>query len=142
MSSVRLVQVRKSFGSEPIVRGIDLDIPHGEFMVLVGASGCGKSTLLRLIAGLETLDSGEIWIGDERADPLPPAERRVAMVFQNYSLYPHMTVAQNMGFALKVAGESKSVIQEAVGRAADILRIGHLLDRLHHGSDDLLDRLD
>jgi len=130
VSAVRLVKVRKSFGSEPIVRGIDLDIPHGEFMVLVGASGCGKSTLLRLIAGLETLDSGEIWIGDERADRLPPAERRVAMVFQNYSLYPHMTVAQNMGFALKVAGESKSATREAVGRAADILRIGHLLDRL------------
>lgn len=130
MSSVRLVQVRKSFGAEPIVRGIDLEIAHGEFMVLVGASGCGKSTLLRLVAGLERLDSGEIWIGDERADQLPPAERRVAMVFQNYSLYPHMTVAQNMGFALKVAGESKAVIREAVGRAAEILRIGHLLERL------------
>ncbi len=81
-----MVQVRKSFGAEPIVRGIDLDIARGEFMVLVGAAGCGKSTLLRLIAGLERLDSGEIWIGDERADQLPPAERRVAMVFQNYSL--------------------------------------------------------
>lgn len=130
MSSVRLVQVRKSFGADPIVRGIDLEIAHGEFMVLVGASGCGKSTLLRLVAGLERLDSGEIWIGDERADQLPPAERRVAMVFQNYSLYPHMTVAQNMGFALKVAGESKVVTREAVGRVAEILRIGHLLERM------------
>ena len=130
MASVRLRQIRKSFGKGEIVRGINLDIGHGEFMVLVGASGCGKSTLLRLIAGLEQLDSGEIWIDDERADLLPPAERRVAMVFQNYSLYPHMTVAQNMGFPLKVGGESKSVIQAAVGRAAEILRIGHLLDRL------------
>ena len=130
MASVRLRQVRKSFGKGEIVRGIDLDIAHGEFMVLVGASGCGKSTLLRLIAGLENLDSGEIWIDDERADVLPPAQRRVAMVFQNYSLYPHMTVAQNMGFPLKVAGESKAAIREAVGRAAEILRIAHLLDRL------------
>ncbi len=130
MASVRLHQVRKSFGKGEIVRGIDLDIAHGEFMVLVGASGCGKSTLLRLIAGLESLDAGEIWIDDERADVLPPARRRVAMVFQNYSLYPHMTVAQNMGFPLKVAGQSRSVIQESVGRAAEILRIGHLLDRL------------
>ena len=130
MASVRLRQVRKSFGKGEIVRGIDLDIAHGEFMVLVGASGCGKSTLLRLIAGLENLDSGEIWIDDQRADVLPPAQRRVAMVFQNYSLYPHMSVAQNMGFPLKVAGESKAAIRDAVGRAAEILRIGHLLDRL------------
>lgn len=130
MSSVRLLGVRKSFGGADIVHHIDLEIASGEFMVLVGASGCGKSTLLRLIAGLERLDAGEIWIGNRRADLLPPAARGVAMVFQNYSLYPHMTVEQNMGFALKVAGEPKAAIREAVGRAAEILRIGHLLDRL------------
>ena len=130
MSAVALKGITKSFGSSEVVRGIDLEVSSGDFMVFVGASGCGKSTLLRMIAGLETVDSGEIWIGGERCDQLPPGQRQVAMVFQNYSLYPHMTVAQNLGFALKVAGQSREKIAAAVQRAAEILRIGHLLDRL------------
>ena len=105
MADLQLRGVRKVFGdSTEVLRGLDLDIADGEFMVFVGPSGCGKSTLLRLIAGLDTLTDGEIRIGGERMDDVPPAERGVAMVFQSYALYPHMTVAQNLGFALKMAG--------------------------------------
>ncbi len=130
MARVQIKGLRKRFGQADVLHGIDLDIASGEFMVFVGPSGCGKTTTLRMIAGLETPSAGEIWIDGVRADPLPPADRGVAMVFQNYALYPHMSAADNMGFSLKVAGADRSSIRSAVGRAADILHIGHLLDRL------------
>lgn len=126
--TLRGVRKRYDDGTEAI-RGIDLDIADGEFTVFVGPSGCGKSTLLRMIAGLEDISGGDIQIGGERINELAPAERGVAMVFQSYALYPHMSVAENMGFALKLAGQSKAEVQKAVGRAAEILQINHLLDR-------------
>ncbi len=130
MADLQLRGVRKVFGdSTEVLRGLDLDIADGEFMVFVGPSGCGKSTLLRLIAGLDTVTDGEIRIGGERMDAVPPAERGVAMVFQSYALYPHMTVAQNLGFALRMAGRPAAEIAAAVGRAAEILQLGALLDR-------------
>ena len=130
MAELRLRGVRKAFGSTDVLRGIDLDIADGEFMVFVGPSGCGKSTLLRLIAGLDDADGGEILIGGDAMDGVSPAERGVAMVFQSYALYPHMTVAQNLGFALRMAGRSKRDIAAAVDRAAEILQLGPLLGRL------------
>jgi len=130
MADLQLRGVRKAFGDTPVLRGLDLDIADGEFMVFVGPSGCGKSTLLRLIAGLDTATGGEIRIGGRRMDGVAPAERGVAMVFQSYALYPHMTVAQNLGFALRMAGRPKAEIDAAVGRAAEILQLGALLDRL------------
>jgi len=130
MADLQLRGVRKTFGgTTEVLRGIDLDIADGEFMVFVGPSGCGKSTLLRLIAGLEDASEGEIRIGGARMGAVPPAERGVAMVFQSYALYPHMTVAQNLGFALKMAGRPKAEVAAAVGRAAEILQIVPLLDR-------------
>jgi len=130
VAELQLRGVRKTFGgTTEVLRGIDLDIADGEFMVFVGPSGCGKSTLLRLIAGVEGTSDGEIRIGGERMDGVPPAERGVAMVFQSYALYPHMTVAQNLGFALKMAGRPKAEIAAAVGRAAEILQIVPLLGR-------------
>jgi len=130
MADLQLRGVRKVFGdSTEVLRGLDLDIADGEFMVFVGPSGCGKSTLLRLIAGLDTLSGGEIRIGGERMDAVPPADRGVAMVFQSYALYPHMTVAQNLGFALRMAGRPAAEIDAAVGRAAEILQLSALLDR-------------
>ena len=130
MADLQLRGVRKAFGDTPVLRGLDLDIADGEFMVFVGPSGCGKSTLLRLIAGLDSATGGEIRIGGQRMDGVPPADRGVAMVFQSYALYPHMTVAQNLGFALRMAGRPRSEIAAAVGRAAEILQLGALLDRL------------
>ena len=130
MADLQLRGVRKAFGTTEVLRGLDLDIADGEFMVFVGPSGCGKSTLLRLIAGLDEASGGEIRIGGERMDGVPPADRGVAMVFQSYALYPHMTVAQNLGFALRMAGRPKAGIAAAVGRAAEILQLGALLDRL------------
>ncbi|MGN6525027.1 MAG: ABC transporter ATP-binding protein [Burkholderiaceae bacterium] len=130
MADLRLRGVRKAFGSTEVLRGIDLDIADGEFMVFVGPSGCGKSTLLRLIAGLDEVDDGEIRIGGDAMDGVSAAERGVAMVFQSYALYPHMTVAQNLGFALRMAGRSKREIAAAVDRAAEILQLGPLLGRL------------
>ncbi|SHN00001.1 ABC transporter ATP-binding protein [Rhizobacter sp. OV335] len=130
MSTLTLRGVRKSYeNSVEVIRGIDLDIADGEFAVFVGPSGCGKSTLLRMIAGLEDIDQGEIRIGGDLINEVPPADRGVAMVFQSYALYPHMTVAENMGFALKLAGQSKDEVKKAVGRAAEILQITHLLER-------------
>ena len=130
MAELQLRGVRKTFGgTTEVLRGIDLDIADGEFMVFVGPSGCGKSTLLRLVAGLEDATGGELRIGGERMDGVPPADRGVAMVFQSYALYPHMTVAQNLGFALKMAGRSRRDVAAAVGRAAEILQIVPLLDR-------------
>ncbi|RFP20388.1 sn-glycerol-3-phosphate ABC transporter ATP-binding protein UgpC [Duganella sp. BJB488] len=131
MASVSLKQLRKSYdGKTDVLAGIDLDIAHGEFVVLVGPSGCGKSTLLRMLCGLESITGGSMSIGDEVVNHLPPAERGIAMVFQSYALYPHMTVYQNMAFGLKVAGQGKAAIKERITRAAATLKIEHLLERL------------
>ena len=116
MASVAIRDVRKAFGATAVIHGVDISIRDGEFVVLVGPSGCGKSTLLRMIAGLENITGGEIRIGDRVVNRLPPKERDVAMVFQNYALYPHMTVADNMGFSLKLRGAPKSEIDERVNR--------------------------
>jgi multiple sugar transport system ATP-binding protein len=121
--------VRKAFGGTQVLHGISIDIRDGEFVVLVGPSGCGKSTLLRMIAGLENITAGEIRIGDRVVNHVPPKERDVAMVFQNYALYPHMTVAANMGFSLKLRGARPKEIDERVQRAADILGLAPLLQR-------------
>ncbi len=129
MASVALRQVRKSFGPTEVVRGVDVAIEDGEFCVLVGPSGCGKSTLLRMIAGLENISGGEIEIGGRVVNRVHPKERDIAMVFQNYALYPHMTVAAKMGFSLALRGESKAVIAERVRTAADILGLSPYLER-------------
>jgi multiple sugar transport system ATP-binding protein len=129
MASVTIQGVRKNFGMVPILHGVDIDIADGSFTVLVGPSGCGKSTLLRMIAGLEQINGGEIRIGERRVNDLQPKERDIAMVFQNYALYPHMTVRENMAFSLALAKQSKEVIASKVGRAAEILALGELLDR-------------
>ena len=129
MASVTISAVRKNFGQTPILHGVDIDIPDGSFTVLVGPSGCGKSTLLRMIAGLEQINAGEIRIGERRVNDLPPKARDIAMVFQNYALYPHMTVRENMAFSLALAKQDKSTIETKVARAADILALGALLDR-------------
>ncbi len=129
MSALSLRGIKKRYDSVDVLRGIDLEIANGEFAVFVGPSGCGKSTLLRMIAGLEDISEGEILLGGNLINDTPPAERGVAMVFQSYALYPHMTVGQNMGFALKMAGQSKDEVMRAVGKAAEILQITHLLER-------------
>ena len=129
MGQVSLRGIHKSYGTVDIIKGIDLEVQDGEFMVFVGPSGCGKSTTLRMIAGLESITSGELLIDNQRSNDLRPADRGVAMVFQSYALYPHMTVAENMGFALKMAGVGKAQRAEQVGRAAEILRITDLLSR-------------
>src|SRR5258707_6928612 len=129
MASVAIRDVRKAFGAIEVIHGVDVLIDDGEFVVLVGPSGCGKSTLLRMIAGLENITSGEIRIGERVVNRVPPKERDIAMVFQNYALYPHMTVAANMGFSLMLRGAPKAEIQQRVGGAADILGLGPLLVR-------------
>ena len=129
MASVTIKAVKKNFGATPILHGVDIDIADGSFTVLVGPSGCGKSTLLRMIAGLEHISGGEIRIGDRRVNELPPKERDIAMVFQNYALYPHMTVRENMAFSLALAKMEKTAIETKVARAADILALGALMDR-------------
>jgi sn-glycerol 3-phosphate transport system ATP-binding protein len=129
MADISIRAVRKSFGKTEIVHGVDLDIRHGEFIVILGPSGCGKSTLLRLIAGLEGITAGEIAIEGTVVNRLEPRERGCAMVFQNYALYPHMTVAGNIGYALKVAGVSKPERAEHVGRVAKTLGLEEFLDR-------------
>ena len=130
MASVKLTGIDKTFGDGPkVLTGVNLGIEDGEFVVFVGPSGCGKSTLLRIIAGLEEATGGDVYIGDELANDVPPAKRGTAMVFQSYALYPHMTVSQNMGFSLKLAGRPKEEIKAAVARAAEILQISHLLER-------------
>ena len=129
MASVTIQSVKKSFGNVAILHGVDIDIADGSFTVLVGPSGCGKSTLLRMIAGLEQINGGEIRIGDRRVNDLQPKERDIAMVFQNYALYPHMTVRENMAFSLLLAKHSPAAIAAKVGSAADILALGSLLDR-------------
>ncbi|MEC5320580.1 sn-glycerol-3-phosphate ABC transporter ATP-binding protein UgpC [Brenneria populi subsp. brevivirga] len=129
MSSLTLKNVYKSFDNHPILNDISMDIKDGEFVVFVGPSGCGKSTLLRLIAGLDEIGAGDIHIGDRRVNTLPPAERGIAMVFQSYALYPHMTVRENMSVGLKVAGVAKAEIVRKVDNAAQILQLEALLDR-------------
>jgi multiple sugar transport system ATP-binding protein len=121
--------LRKRYGEVEVIRGIDLDVNDGEFLVFVGPSGCGKSTTLRMIAGLEEITAGELLIDGQRANDLRPADRGAAMVFQSYALYPHMTVAENMGFALRMAGVARRERDQQVGRAAEILRITDLLQR-------------
>jgi multiple sugar transport system ATP-binding protein len=129
MASVAIRDVHKAFGATAIIHGVDISIRDGEFVVLVGPSGCGKSTLLRMIAGLENITAGEIHIGDRVVNNLPPKERDVAMVFQNYALYPHMTVAANMGFSLKLRGAPRQEISTRVQRATEILGLGPYLER-------------
>ena len=129
MASVTLSNVSKAFGNLSVVNAIDLDIGHGEFLILVGPSGCGKSTTLRMLAGLEELTAGEIRIGDRVVNDLPPRARDIAMVFQSYALYPHMTVFDNMAFALRNRGVSKSEIGRRVQDAARVLDIDELLNR-------------
>jgi multiple sugar transport system ATP-binding protein len=129
MASVDIRDVRKSFGPVEILHGVSVPIADGEFVVLVGPSGCGKSTLLRMLAGLENITSGTISIGDRVVNNVHPKERDIAMVFQNYALYPHMTVGENMGFSLKLRGTDRGTIAERVNKAAGILGLGKLLDR-------------
>ena len=129
MAQVSLHGIRKSYGPVDIIKGIDLEVRDGEFLVFVGPSGCGKSTTLRMIAGLETITAGDLLIGGARANELPPADRGAAMVFQSYALYPHMTVAENMGFSLRMAGVGRARRDEQVGRTAETLRITELLGR-------------
>jgi multiple sugar transport system ATP-binding protein len=129
MASVAIRDVRKAFGAIEVIHGVDVSIADGEFVVLVGPSGCGKSTLLRMIAGLENITAGEIRIGERVVNNMPPKERDIAMVFQNYALYPHMTVAANMGFSMRLRGAPKPEIEERVQRAADILGLGPYLGR-------------
>ncbi|MFS8055303.1 sn-glycerol-3-phosphate ABC transporter ATP-binding protein UgpC [Rhizobium sp. BR 317] len=129
MSGLAIKNVRKSYGAVDIIHGVDVDISDGEFVILVGPSGCGKSTLLRMIAGLEEITGGEISIGGRTVNNLPPKDRDIAMVFQNYALYPQMTVAQNMGFALELAGAKRAEIDRKVGDAAKILGLQPLLGR-------------
>ena len=129
MGQVSLRGLRKNYGNVEVIKGVDLDVKDGEFLVFVGPSGCGKSTTLRMIAGLEGISAGEIHIAGERANDLRPADRGAAMVFQSYALYPHMTVAENMGFSLKMAGVGRAEREQQVNRTAEILRITDLLGR-------------
>jgi multiple sugar transport system ATP-binding protein len=129
MATVEIRDVRKAFGPVEILHGVSVDIADGEFVVLVGPSGCGKSTLLRMLAGLENITGGEIAIGGKVVNAVPPKDRDIAMVFQNYALYPHMTVFDNMAFSLTLAKAPKSVMEQEVGRAAKILGLEQLLHR-------------
>lgn len=129
MTEVTLSKVVKKYGQHQAVHGIDLDIQDGEFVVLVGPSGCGKSTTLRMIAGLEDISGGEIAIGGRVVNDLPPRERNISMVFQNYALYPHMTVRENLGFSLKIAKRPEAEITKAVDEAALILGLDELMER-------------
>src|SRR5829696_2232546 len=129
MAPVEIRDVRKAYGSVKVIHGVDIEVSDGEFVILVGPSGCGKSTLLRMVAGLENITGGEIRIGSRVVNNVPPKERDIAMVFQNYALYPHMTVADNMAFSLKLRGAPKSEIESRVSRAAEILGLKPLLER-------------
>jgi multiple sugar transport system ATP-binding protein len=129
MASVSISATQKYYGTTHIIKGVSVEIADGEFCVLVGPSGCGKSTLLRMIAGLEEISGGTISIGSKVVNDMPPKERDIAMVFQNYALYPHMTVRDNMAFSLMLAKKDKATIEERVGKAADILGLKSLLDR-------------
>jgi alpha-glucoside transport system ATP-binding protein len=130
MTGVTLREIRKSYGQVKVLHGIDLDIKQGEFVVFVGPSGCGKSTLLRMIAGLESITAGEMSIDGAVVNDVPPSRRGIAMVFQSYALYPHMTVYDNMAFGMKIARESRDEIDRRVRAAADVLQLTPYLDRL------------
>ena len=130
MADLKLNKVIKRFGEVQTIHGVDLDIKHGEFVVFVGPSGCGKSTLLRMIAGLETISDGEVIIDGLTVNDVSPSDRGIAMVFQSYALYPHMTVKENMSFGLRLAKRPKEEIEQRVGEAARILKLEPLLDRL------------
>lgn len=129
MVAISLSNVSKSFGSTEVLKGINLDVEDGEFVVFVGPSGCGKSTLLRIICGLEDVTRGTVAMAGEVVNDVPPADRGIAMVFQNYALYPHMSVADNMGYALRLAGVAADEIRSRVGAAATVLRLDALLQR-------------
>src|SRR5678816_593446 len=129
MANVELRNVTKSYGAMQVIHGVDLQVTDGEFIVIVGPSGCGKSTLLRMVAGLEAITGGEIVIGDRVVNRLEPKDRDIAMVFQNYALYPHMTVFDNMAYGLRIRGLKKDDIEARVNRAAEILELGALLPR-------------
>ncbi|WP_414474953.1 ABC transporter ATP-binding protein [Microvirga sp. M2] len=129
MSSVSVRNVAKRYGTATVIQDLSFEIHDGEFMVFVGPSGCGKSTLLRMIAGLEAFQGGQIAIGDRVVNNVPARDRNIAMVFQDYALYPHMSIRSNMSFGLKMRGTPKDIIDKRVAEAADILQIGHLLDR-------------
>ena len=129
MAEVEIRDARKAYGSAQILHGVSVEIADGEFVVLVGPSGCGKSTLLRMIAGLESITGGEIAIDKRVVNDVPPKERDIAMVFQNYALYPHMTVAENMGFSLKLKNAPQAETTQKVREAADILGLVPYLDR-------------
>jgi len=129
MAAVALKKIKKNYGTTTVVHGVDLEINAGEFVVILGPSGCGKSTLLRMIAGLEAITDGEIMIGSKRVNDLEPRDRGCAMVFQNYALYPHMTVAENIGYALKVAGISKADRTTRIEAVADLLGLREFLNR-------------
>ena len=130
MTGLSLKEIRKSYGSVDVLHGIDLEINQGEFIVFVGPSGCGKSTLLRMIAGLENITGGDMYIDGQHVNDVPPSKRGIAMVFQSYALYPHMTVFDNMAFGMKIAGESKQEIDRRVRAAAESLQLTKYLDRL------------
>jgi multiple sugar transport system ATP-binding protein len=132
MATVEFRNVRKAFGTVEVLHGVSVDIADSEFVVLVGPSGCGKSTLLRMLAGLENITAGEIAISGRVVNTVPPKDRDVAMVFQNYALYPHMTVFQNMAFSLKLAKAPKEMMDREVMRAAKILGLEQLLHRFPH----------
>jgi sn-glycerol 3-phosphate transport system ATP-binding protein len=129
MAKVELRDVRKNYGNTEVIHGVSIDIVDGEFIVIVGPSGCGKSTLLRMVAGLETITAGEIVIGERVVNRLEPKDRDVAMVFQNYALYPHMSVFDNMAYGLRIRGLGRSEVDARVKRAAEILELGPLLAR-------------
>ncbi|SCB29701.1 ABC transporter ATP-binding protein [Rhizobium hainanense] len=129
MATLSLKEVKKTFGAVNVIKGVDLDISDREFVVFVGPSGCGKSTLLRMIAGLEDISSGDLIIDGDHANDIPPDQRGLAMVFQTYALYPHMSVKDNMGFALKLAGVSQGERDTKINEVAGLLQLGHLLDR-------------
>jgi len=129
MASISLNNIKKSYGDVDVIKGVGMEISDGEFMVIVGPSGCGKSTLLRMVAGLEAITSGEISIGGRVVNDLEPAERDIAMVFQNYALYPHMSVYKNMAYGLKIQKIPEAEIRNRVNRAAEILELGDYLDR-------------
>ena len=130
MATIKLDDVRKSFGKTEVIHGVSLDVEDGEFIVIVGPSGCGKSTLLRMVAGLETVTSGDVSIGGRVVNDLEPMDRDIAMVFQNYALYPHMSVRKNMAYGLKIAGVPKAEIETRVAKAASMLQLEPYLDRL------------
>jgi len=129
MAGLQLKALRKSYGTVEVIKGVDLHVDNGEFVVFVGPSGCGKSTLLRMIAGLEEITGGELYIGDKLCNAVEPRDRGIAMVFQSYALYPHMTVYDNVGFGLKLAGTPKEVRDRKIRDAARILQMEHLLER-------------